>query len=218
VHEGTNRYEIGNPNLESEQNFQADLSLEFRNEHFEVFANGFYNRINDYIFVSPTGEVIGEEAVFDYLQDDSYLYGGEFGLHVHPHPLDWLHVESTFQTVTGKQTSGTYLPLIPANSITNTLRFQINEGKIIKTPEAFVSLQNTFDKNKVSDFETRTGGYSLLSAGLNTSIQLKKLEIDVGLSGTNLLNTSYINHLSRLKQDGIGNTGRNIILRLDVKI
>ncbi|HSJ11041.1 MAG TPA: TonB-dependent receptor, partial [Gillisia sp.] len=31
-HEGTNRYEIGNPNLNNEQNFQGDLALEFRNK------------------------------------------------------------------------------------------------------------------------------------------------------------------------------------------
>ncbi|MDZ7614837.1 MAG: TonB-dependent receptor [Flavobacteriaceae bacterium] len=46
VHHGTNRFEIGDPNLDSEQNFQIDLSLEYGNEHFELFANGFYNYYN----------------------------------------------------------------------------------------------------------------------------------------------------------------------------
>ena len=31
VHEGTNRYEIGNPNLKTEQNVQTDLNLEYKN-------------------------------------------------------------------------------------------------------------------------------------------------------------------------------------------
>ncbi|HSP83779.1 MAG TPA: TonB-dependent receptor, partial [Gillisia sp.] len=57
-HEGTNRYEIGNPNLNNEQNFQGDLALEFRNKHFEIFTNAFYNKINNYIFLNPTGEFI----------------------------------------------------------------------------------------------------------------------------------------------------------------
>src|SRR5690606_23878939 len=115
-HEGTNRYEKGNPNLKNEQNFQADVSLEFRNEHFELFANGFYNGVNDYIFISPTNEMIEESQVFEYLQDDAILYGGEFGLHLHPHPMDWLHFESSFETVTGTSENDKYLPLIPANS------------------------------------------------------------------------------------------------------
>ncbi|MBC7524512.1 MAG: TonB-dependent receptor, partial [Flavobacterium sp.] len=42
VHDGTIRFEIGNPNLKSEQNFQTDLNLEYKNSHFEVFVNGFY--------------------------------------------------------------------------------------------------------------------------------------------------------------------------------
>jgi hypothetical protein len=41
-------------------------------------------------------------AVFDYIQDNAKLYGGEIGLHFHPHPLDWLHFETSFETVTGK--------------------------------------------------------------------------------------------------------------------
>src|SRR5690606_19359037 len=37
THEGTNRYEIGNEHLKNEQNFQADLALEYKSEHIEVF-------------------------------------------------------------------------------------------------------------------------------------------------------------------------------------
>ena len=48
VHEGANRYEIGNSNLSTEQNMQTDLNLEYQNSHFEFFANGFYNKINNY--------------------------------------------------------------------------------------------------------------------------------------------------------------------------
>src|SRR5690606_20664048 len=164
-HEGTNRYEIGNPDLKNEQNFQADVSLEFRNEHIEVFANGFYNAVNDYIFISPTNEMIEESQVFEYLQDNATLHGGEFGLHLHPHPLDWLHLESSFETVTGKRKDDDYLPLIPANSIRNTFRVELNDGNKRKKSAAFVTLENTLDQKNASNFETRTGGYSLLSAG-----------------------------------------------------
>jgi iron complex outermembrane receptor protein len=36
----------------------------------------------------------------------------------------------------------------------------------------------------------------------------------ITLSGTNLTNETYINHLSRLKPDGIFNMGRNINIGL----
>jgi iron complex outermembrane receptor protein len=35
IHEGVNRYEIGNANLKTEQNLQTDLNLEYKNDHLE---------------------------------------------------------------------------------------------------------------------------------------------------------------------------------------
>jgi len=213
THEGTNRYEIGNNNLKSEQNFQTDVALEFKNEHVEFFANGFYNKINNYIFLYPNGTVIEDNPVFTYSQDDANLYGGEIGLHIHPHPLDWLHIESSFETVTGKQDNDSYLPLIPANSLTNTLRVEF-EKPWFKNAYAFIKLRSTFNQDNISAFETRTNGYSLLSTGLGGDFKLFKNIATITLSGTNLTNKTYINHLSRLKPDGIFNMGRNINIGL----
>ncbi|WP_445738559.1 TonB-dependent receptor [Mariniflexile sp.] len=213
VHEGTNRYEIGNNNLKSEQNFQTDVALEFKNEHVEFFVNGFYNKINNYIFLSPEGTVIDNKPVFTYLQENAKLYGGEIGLHIHPHPLDWLHIESSFETVTGKQDNDSYLPLIPANSLTNTLRIEF-EKPWFKNAYAFIKLRTTFNQDNISAFETSTNGYSLLSTGLGGDFKLFKNIATITLSGTNLTNKTYINHLSRLKPDGIFNMGRNINIGL----
>lgn len=218
IHEGTNRYERGNQNLTSEQNFQADLVLEYRNEHIEFFANGFYNAVNDYIFISPTNEIIDDTPVYDYLQDNAVLFGGEFGFHLHPHPLDWLHFESTFETVTGKLKNDDYLPLIPANSLRNTFRVELEDGKTRKSTSTFITLENTFDQNNSSTFETRTGGYSLLSAGVESSFQLNKVLLKLGVNGTNLTNKEYVSHLSRFKPDGIFNIGRSINVNLKVEI
>ena len=208
-HGGTNRYEIGNSNLKNEQNFQTDIALEFKNEHLELFANGFYNKINDYIFLSPNGDIIDADPVYEYLQDNALLYGGEFGFHLHPHPLDWIHFESSFAMVTGKQDNGDYLPLIPANNLTNTIRAEF-EKSWLKQGYAFITLRSTFDQNNASIFETNTVGFNLLSAGFGGSFNLFKNELSIYISGTNLTNKKYINHLSRLKPDGIFNMGRNI--------
>ena len=218
VHEGTNRYEIGNAALNNEQNYQLDLSLEFRDEHFEISANGFYNGIQDYIFITPSADIIDDAVVYNYVQENAYLYGGEVGLHIHPHPLDWLHIESSFETVTGKLDSGDYLPLIPANTIKNTLRVEFNESLFLKESFAFIKLENTLDQNNAGAFETRTEGYNLLSLGVGSSITLQKLKLDMGLSVTNLTNESYVAHLSRLKLDGIQNIGRNVTFSVRLHI
>lgn len=208
VHEGTNRYEIGNPDLTNEQNFQMDLVLEYANEHFELFANGFYNVIQNYIYISPNGDVIEDAPVYDYLQNDARLYGGEIGFHLHPHPLDWLHLESSFETVTGQQNDDSYLPLIPANNLNNTFRVELN-GKWFEKGYAFVTLKSIFEQNNTNQFESSTDGYDLLSAGFGGKVKMFKNELAISVSGTNLTNKQYINHLSRLKPEGIFNIGRN---------
>lgn len=218
VHEGTNRYEIGNHELNKEQNFQTDISLEYRNEHIEFFVNGFYNAVKDYIFISPTDEIIENTPVYDYLQDDATLYGGELGFHLHPHPLDWLHFESSFETVTGQLQNKDYLPLIPANSLQNTFRVEFEDGKTRKKSGVFITLKNTFDQTNISGFETRTGGYSLLSAGVESSFKINSLTLKVGLNGTNLTDKKYIAHLSRFKPEGILNIGRSVNLNLKLEL
>ncbi|WP_460219008.1 TonB-dependent receptor [Psychroserpens sp. MEBiC05023] len=214
THEGTNRYEVGNINLDNEQNFQIDFGLEFKNDHVEVFANAFYNSINDYIFLSPNGDFIDDDPVFLYLQDNARLYGGEFGFHFHPHPLDWLHVESSFETVTGQLDDDSYLPLIPANTLNNTLRVEF-EKKWLKKGYTFIRYSNTFDQNNVSDFETNTNGYNLLSAGLGGTIKVFKNNMEISIAANNITNEQFINHLSRLKSDRVLNMGRNISVGLN---
>lgn len=210
VHEGTNRYEIGNANLNNEQNFQIDLALEYNNDHIEVFANGFYNHINDYIFIEPTDEVIDNYNVYRYNQNDAKLYGGEFGIHFHPHPLDWLHINSSFEMVTGKLSNDEYLPLQPANSLSNTLKIDFNDFGILKKSFFSTTYKNTFDQNNVSQFETTTNGYNILNIAIGTQIELGNINANISIAGNNITNEVYISHLSRLKVDGIENIGRNI--------
>lgn len=210
VHEGTNRYEIGNADLDTEQNFQTDLNLEYASGHFEFFINGFYNHVNDYIYASPTGEIMDDNEVFAYIQDNAALFGGEAGIHFHPHPLDWLHLESSFETVTGKKSNGDYLPLIPANNWNNTIRTEFKIKDWLSDGYARLNISTTFAQNNISGFETATKDYTLVNLGLGGKVKIDKTVFDVSINGNNLFDKKYIAHLSRLKADGIPNIGRNI--------
>lgn len=219
VHEGTNRFEIGNPNLKNENNVQTDIALEYSSEHFEFFANGFYNSINDYIFIEPNGEFVDDNPVYNYIQQDAILYGGEIGFHFHPHPLDWLHVQSSFESVTGQLDNDDYLPLIPANKLSNTVRLEFsNSQKWITNSYTFITLNTIFDQNKVATFETPTEGYNLLNAGFGASLTLFKQDVELVITALNILNKDYISHLSRLKVDDISNIGRNINIGLSIPL
>lgn len=218
VHEGTNRYEIGNADLKTEQNIQTDVNLEYNTDHFEFFVNGFYNHINHYIYAAPAGRVLDGNEVFDYIQNNAMLYGGEIGFHIHPHPLDWLHLESSFENVTGKKENGDYLPLIPANSCNNTIRTEFNIKKWLTDGFATLNVTHTFNQDQVSGFETKSNDYTLVNLGFGGKVHLGKTAFDINLNGNNLFNKTYIAHLSRLKTDGIPNMGRTIVFGLSFTI
>jgi iron complex outermembrane receptor protein len=218
VHEGSNRYEIGNVALKNEQNFQTDLNLEYRNPHLELFVNGFYNHINNYIFISPNGSITDGFETYDYLQANANLYGGEFGIHFHPHPLDWLHITSSFESVTGKKQNGDSLPLIPANKWNNSIKTEFKSTKCLKDSFAVLNVEYILDQNNPSQFETKTNDYTLVNLGFGGKVMFGKTLFDVNLNVNNLFNKTYISHLSRLKTDGIPNIGRNLILGINFNI
>lgn len=218
VHEGSNRYEIGNADLKNEQNVQTDLNLEYKSSHFELFANGFYNHINDYIYISPNGGVIDGNNVYDYVQANARLYGGEAGIHFHPHPLDWLHLYSSFETVIGEKDNGDALPLIPANRWNTTFRGEFNIKNWWTAGFATVNIESVFDQNNYSAFETKTNDYTLVNLSLGGKINIGKTHFNLNLNGNNIFDKRYVSHLSRLKADGIPNMGRNIVLGLNFMI
>ena len=217
VHEGTFRYEIGNPNLKTEQNVQTDLDLEYKSDHFEFSVSGFYNHINNYIYSSPTGAEIDDFLVYNYIQNNANLYGGEVALHIHPHPLDWLHIETSFETVTGKLQDGGYLPRIPANNWNNTIKTDFAVGKWLEESFATFNVSTTFSQKNVSGFDIPSDGYTLLNIGFGGKVKFGKTAFDVNLNGNNLLNKTYIPHLSRLATSGIPNIGINGVLGIAFK-
>lgn len=218
VHEGSNRYEIGNSELQNEQNFQTDLNLEYRNTHFELFLNGFYNHITNYIFIAPNGNQINGNDVYDYLQANANLYGGEAGIHFHPHPIDWLHITSSFESVTGKKQNGENLPLIPAMKWNSSIKTEFKSTKWFKEGFAVLNVEHTLNQKNPGLFETNSTDYTLLNLGFGGQIRLGKTAFDVNINANNLLDKRYISHLSRLKNDGIPNMGRTIVLGINFSI
>ncbi len=209
IHEG--RWEIGNSDLDNEQNIQLDLSLEYKTKHFEFFVSSFYNNIFDYIYIAPIGEEIEGFEVYTYVQNDAYLYGGEIGIHLHPHPIDWLHFESLYETVIGKQKEGGFLPRIPANKIDNTFRAEFDIDYWLDFGYVFLNLESTFKQNNVSDFEETSENYNLLNLGLGGNVILGKMKTNINFTIKNILNKEYISHLSVLNEEGIPNPGINFV-------
>ena len=139
-------------------------------------------------------------------------------MHFHPHPLDWLHYETAFESVTAKKQDGDYLPLIPANNWNNTFRGEFDIKDWLTSGFATINVSTTLSQDNVSGFETRSAGYTLVNLGLGGTVKFGKTIFDVNLNANNLFDKEYIAHLSRLKTDGIANIGRNVVLGINFSI
>jgi iron complex outermembrane receptor protein len=211
------RYEIGDNSLVPEKSVEYDLSMHFHADNLTFDITGYFNNINNYIFISPTGEESESGLpIYRYMQQDSHLFGGEAGIHYHPKSIEWLHIETTYSTVTGKQSNGDYLPFIPAGKL--NLNLMVKKEKLSVFRDTFISLNvsKAFSQDNPAPDETATDGYMLFDASVGGEFNIGKQPFMIKLSGTNLFDTKYTDHLSTLKEVNLYNPGRNISLSLSV--
>jgi len=211
------RYEIGDQNLVPENAYEADLSIHYHKDNYTFDIAGFYNMVDNYIFISPTGDTtVSGIDIFRYKQANSVLFGGEAGLHIHPKPIKWLHFKTTFSSVIGKQENGDFLPFVPAHKL--KFELQTEKEKLLFLHNAFISVNTTtaFNQNNAAPDETPTKGYTLLDLSVGGNIRVRNQFFTLSLSANNVLDTKYIDHLSTLKEVNLYNQGRNISLSLRI--
>lgn len=246
AHEGTNRYEYGNPNLASEKSLQFDLGTEWSNEHVSIAANVFYNMVTDYIFYQKLIGVKGGDSIivkdnknyyaFAYHQQDAHLFGAEGNIDIHPHPLDGLHIENTLSYVRGvfnhALDGSSNLPNIPTFRWIAELRYELAKQSVnYKNTYFSVQLDNVAAQNNPFTgyhTETKTPAYSLLNIGVGTQLMNKGKQLfSIALFAQNITDVAYQNSLSRLKYTdenmltgrmGVFNMGRNFSLKLNVPL
>jgi len=214
IHEGTTRYEIGNSELKSEHNYQVDAGIIFQAENFSADINYFYNSVNNFIFLNPTGEYQSENRIYRFMQDNSLLQGGEVSLDYNP--ADLLDLSVSYSTVIGKKENGSYLPFMPADRITGKVKFNIPDWAAFYNFSFFVSGDHYLRQTKTAAEEDSTNAYTLINAGIQSSFTIWNNPVNFSIVAANLFDEYYISHLSILKPLGVHNIGRNITLSIDV--
>ncbi|MGB2364320.1 MAG: TonB-dependent receptor [Flavobacteriales bacterium] len=213
VHHGTQRYEIGNPDLKEEKGNQLDFTYEWANEHLGLIINPFFNHVDDFIFLSPQDSMIKGMPLYLYQQlDHVQLKGLEMNLHYHPHFLHQLHIEESISIMDGQTSDGHYLPLIPANTFQTRAKYYFLNDNVLNCRE--LSLEHIYhaSQQNVAKNESPSEDYALINASALFSSKSKKINLSLGVR--NLLNVSYIPHLSRLKSYEIPHVGRSYYLKL----
>ena len=209
------RYEQGNPELKSQRSYEADLSAHFHSKFVMVDVSGFYNRINDYIFIAPTDDTIASgDKTYRYSQTNSEIYGGELAIDVLP--ANWLNFKTSYAYLIGKQDDGNYLPFIPQNKLRFEIKFQKQNISFLNNTFFKIGGLYAAKQNNPAMFETETDSYFLLNTGIGTEIKWANQMVSLSVQANNLLNETYIDHLSTLKGMGYYNIGRNISINLKI--
>ena len=247
AHEGANRYEYGNSDLRSETSYQLDGGIEYNSEHISLEANFFHNDFNNFIFYRKLTSTAGGDstiqvdgsmiAAFQFNQQKAKMAGLEMKFDLHPHPLDWLHIENTFSYVKGvfkdRVDGDKDMPFVPAARLISEVRADfLKEGRRFRNFSARFEMDNTFAQNNPFtgfNTETATKGYTLFNAGVGVDLMTGKgkLLASIYLTALNIGDVAYQNHLSRLKyaaenvvtgRVGVFDMGRNYSLKVNIPI
>ncbi|MEP7166277.1 MAG: TonB-dependent receptor [Ferruginibacter sp.] len=211
LHEGVFRYEIGDPHLKLEQNINTDISVEYSDPRFFFAASVFYNYFYNYVYLAPTNDLFYGFHVFRFRQQDAKLYGTEANFIAKPTLLRWLEWKETFSFTRGELKNGGNLPFIPAYKLLSAVRFEKVLSK--KINKIFIEPEwlYVFKQDKPAQFESATSSYALLNINAGIELQNPSGNWQVGLSATNITNTVYADHLSRLKYYNLYNQGMNFV-------
>jgi iron complex outermembrane receptor protein len=209
------RYEIGNSELNSQRNYESDLSFHYHTENFSVDLAGFVNIIDNYIYLSPSNEYENEYRIYQYMQDNAHIIGSE--INIHYYPIKCLQVNAQSSTIRGTQEDGENLPFIPHNKISFGIKLEKEKIGKLQHPYLSLEMKHAFSQDHPSEFETSTPAYSLLNMGLGSYINLYHQKLNMTIIANNLMNKVYYDHLSTIKDIGYFNPGRNIALTVQWK-
>jgi len=232
IHDGTVVYEIGQPNLVPESSVQFDLAPGFSSKDLSVELDFFVNNIQNFIHPvqlktasgddSVRSDVVGfpDAPVFEYVQDNALLIGGEAVLDIHPSSLKWLELYTAFSTVDAHlkdvPDSAKYLPFIPPAHLRTELTLSLDhpfkfmsktylrfgvyhsfkQTHIYNQTQVYYALPDAEKAASLAPFDD----YTLLNVGLGSDFMVKgRKAFSLYISVDNLADVGYKDYMSRFK-------------------
>lgn len=235
VHDGTVVFEVGNNSIKPETNLEEDVTFGINSKDVNFEIDLFNNTITNFIYakgsdsvsnlLSVNGTLFPDAPVFNYVNGNAQLDGGEMSLDIHPSGLKWLEINSTLSYVTGGLTgvsdSTKYLPFVPPMRITGDLIIHLGKvGKFMNDAYVRFGMMNVAQQNDVykedaiytalssatSPYEyaasqNAEAGYTLFNAGLGGHILKSNGQefCELYIICNNLFNTGYMDYMSRFK-------------------
>jgi iron complex outermembrane receptor protein len=220
LHHGAAAVEYGDTNLIAEKAYNTILAVDYVNKGFLLQVEGYYNHINNFIYLKPTIPatltIRGAFPTFNYTQVDAALTGVDLKMSYQlVNHLTWIGKTSFLNAY--NLTANEWLVGMPANRFENTLEYKLPKLKKLTDAYIEIGLQNVLKQHHIpanSDYSSPPDAYNLLSAGLGFGIPIvNKQKLIVDFKIKNLLNTAYRDYLNRFRYYA-DEMGRNYTLKL----
>ena len=233
LHHSAAIIELGDLRIKQEQSLKAALSFEGTFSDFSFSVDPYYNHINDFIQLVPTGVEYtnrGSFPVYEYQQVDARLLGIDVQAKYRVSPL--FDLASSFAYVNGQDLSKDR-PMIdmPAPNWTNTLTFNKQEWNnlrvSIRNQAVFTQARypdNDFSVSYINDDGQQVSevlrvseppaGYNLWSMNAFMDFNVfTKSTFTAGIFVDNVMNTNYRDYLNRQRYF-VDDLGRNFRVQL----
>ncbi len=206
LHQGVSGIEEGSRDLSSEKSVKALLSVDWNvKEKLFIQALGYYQNIQDYIFLQPQNEfrltIRGAFPVFLYEQTNANISGLDFLLKYEPQ-RHW-NIIAKYAIVRGYDLSNNIgLINIPSDNISSAITYTFEDGE--KWKSSFITLNGSyvFQQNRITqeqDFLLPPDDYFLLGLQMGTSVEVGESNLKISLRAENILNQTYRDYLNRLR-------------------
>ena len=203
-------YEIGNAELGSENGYGTELFAKYVNDRFRLNFALFRNQIQNYLVPTNSGEkewgsgAAGWLWIYQYMGHDVVMDGAE--IQIGGEILSQIHLQLNMSYVNGTiQTNGRPLERVPPLN---------GKFAISYTPaplHLYVASRFSGSQTRLGEFEEPTDGYLVYDIGSYLNFSWWQLENMVVFEVENLFDTTYREHLSRIKA-AMPEPGRNVKL------
>jgi iron complex outermembrane receptor protein len=211
-------FEVGNPDLDPETGLGVDAFLRVTRPTFNAELVGFTTRIRDYSFVANTGEQRGSLFVYRFQNHDARFSGAEGSLEWIPWNGWTFGANASFVDAQNLETDEP-LPLIPPLHgrvsarreretwfVEATMDWADSQDRVPSRAEFPPNSPGYCDEDPgpfcrpVPGDVLPTDGYAKAGASIGYRWIRGNQVHSITLRGDNLANTTYRNHLSRLKE------------------
>jgi iron complex outermembrane receptor protein len=202
-HIGAGRFEVGDPNLRTEQLWNTDLGINFEIERFDAQFSAFYQSYQNFIYLNPNDS--SGSWRFYYVQGDARVYGAE--ARAHWHPSERFHVHAQAALCIGEDAMGNALPFMAPGRWGAHFAYDLLPDQRL---HAELHYDRYLAQNRLSPTEDlfldgATPAYGLWSASL-TGLISKGASWNVEV--LNATNTAFAHHLSLARAYGLFEAGR----------